>query len=150
MDKAEQVAYNNSTKKYIEQNKLRQLFYSLTKLLCQVQPADPISEHIDNTEFLIEHLQTPKKKRLIYVQGFDQAKNTELASIISNKFNFKLIDLRALLKTKDIGSVANETVNNTFKEAVDKVESVYKGIVVSGYPNNLIQANFMQQNAYLP
>jgi hypothetical protein len=34
MDKAEQVAYNNSTKKYIEQNKLRQLFYSLTKLLC--------------------------------------------------------------------------------------------------------------------
>lgn len=46
--------------------------------------------------------------------------------------------------------MANETVNKTFKEAVDKVESVYKGIVVSGYPNNLIQANFMQQNAYLP
>lgn len=52
MDKAEQVAYNNASKVYIEQNKLRQLFYSFTKLLCSVQPADPISEYTLIQSFL--------------------------------------------------------------------------------------------------
>lgn len=46
MDRAEQVAYNNAAKSFAEQNKLRQLFYSLTKLLCQTQPDDPISTSI--------------------------------------------------------------------------------------------------------
>lgn len=73
-----------------------------------------------------------------------------MASSIANKFNFKLIDVPALLKTKDIGTVADEQANHTFKEAMTKVESVYKGVVVSGYPNNLVQANFLQQNAFLP
>jgi adenylate kinase len=73
-----------------------------------------------------------------------------LSSSVANKFNFKLIDIPALLKTKDISTVSDEKINNIFKEAMDKVESVYKGIVISGYPNNLIQANFMQQNAFLP
>lgn len=43
MDRAEQVAFSTSTKTYIEQMKLRPLFYSLTKLLCEAKPADPIS-----------------------------------------------------------------------------------------------------------
>lgn len=63
MDKAEQVAYSTSTKAYIEQAKLRPLFHSLTKLLCEVQPADPL-------KYLIEHLESSKHKRRIYVQGF--------------------------------------------------------------------------------
>lgn len=121
MDKSEQVAYNNSSKTYIEQNKLRQLFYSFTKLLCEVQPADPISDYCHNPEFLIEHLESSKRRRLIYIQGFDQAQNSQLASAVSNKFNFKLIDLRALLKTKDISQASNDVVNSTFKEEIDKV-----------------------------
>lgn len=70
--------------------------------------------------------------------------------MIANKFNFKLLDLPAMLKTKDVNTVDDEVVNQAFKEAMLKVESVYKGVVVSGYPNNLIQANFMQRNAWLP
>ena len=73
-----------------------------------------------------------------------------MSSTIANKFNFKLIDVPALLKTKDISTLADDRVNQAFKEAMEKVESVYKGVVVSGYLNNLIQANFMQQNAFLP
>jgi adenylate kinase len=73
-----------------------------------------------------------------------------LSSSVANKFNFKFIDIASILKTKDINTVSDDKINNTFKEAMDKVESVYKGVIISGYPNNLIQANFMQQNAFLP
>jgi adenylate kinase len=101
-------------------------------------------------EYLIEHLEDSKRKRLIYIMGFQSQQCSEMSSNVANKFNFKLIDVAALLKCKDIGTVADDKVNQTFKEAMAKVESVYKGVVVSGYPNNLIQANFMQQNAFLP
>ena len=43
MDRADQVAFSASTKAYIEQMKLRPLFSSFTKLLCETKPADPIS-----------------------------------------------------------------------------------------------------------
>jgi hypothetical protein len=48
MEKSDQVEVSNTIKKYIDDNKIRQLFYGLTKHLAEVQPKDPICNSIIN------------------------------------------------------------------------------------------------------
>ncbi len=47
------------------------------------------------------------------------------------------------------GKPDNE-INDKVMAELNKVESVYKGIVISGYPNNIVQADFIQKSGILP
>lgn len=85
--------------------KLRPYFYSLVKMLCEVQPDDPISKICVMTEYLIDHLQSSKRKRLICIQSFNHKAALELASAAANKFNYKLLDIGSILKVKDVSEV---------------------------------------------
>ena len=44
----------------------------------------------------------------------------------------------------------DDTINNKVLENLKSVESVHKGVVISGYPNNFIQLDFIQKSGFMP
>lgn len=100
MNKEEALAKDLETKQYIEKNKLRALFSELTKEVIFNRPEDPIS-------FLIEYISKRNKRSIICLQGYDEEKRTKLATTISNKFNFHLINLTAVMGDKNFYSKSN-------------------------------------------
>jgi hypothetical protein len=44
----------------------------------------------------------------------------------------------------------DKEINDKVLAELSKVESVYKGIVISGYPNNIVQTDFIQKSGILP
>lgn len=51
---------------------------------------------------------------------------------------------------KDYHFESDETINKKVLEELKNVDSVQKGVLISGYPNNLIQLDFIQKSGYLP
>jgi hypothetical protein len=45
---------------------------------------------------------------------------------------------------------SDKEINDAVLHALNAVESVYKGIIISGYPNNLVQTDFIQKSGLLP
>lgn len=44
----------------------------------------------------------------------------------------------------------SNTISERVVTEIKKVDNVYKGIVVSGFPNNAIQADYLQKAGVLP
>lgn len=73
-----------------------------------------------------------------------------MANIASNKFNFKLIELDTLFKNVDYHTLSNDNINEKVLAELKATESIYKGIIISGYPNNYVQLNFLQKSGIMP
>jgi adenylate kinase len=75
----------------------------------------------------------------------------KLAKNVQIKFNYKLIEMSELFKgVADWQGRPDKEINDNLMAELTKVESVYKGIVISGYPNNIVQADFIQKSGILP
>jgi adenylate kinase len=73
-----------------------------------------------------------------------------VATSVSNKFNFHLINLSAIFGDEDFYSRSNEQITKKVIEEISKVDKVYKGIVISGFPNNATQADALQKVGIIP
>ena len=81
--------------------------------------------------------------------GYEQEKRTRIATSLANKYNFALVNANTLLGD-DYAEAADEVVNDRILKELAKVEKVYRGVVVSGYPNNATQADALQKSGELP
>ena len=50
----------------------------------------------------------------------------------------------------DYYSLQNEEINKKVGDELKNTESVYKGIIISGYPNNFVQLDYVQKCGILP
>jgi uncharacterized Fe-S cluster-containing radical SAM superfamily protein len=73
------------------------------------RPENPI-------EYLIAHLEKRNKRSVICVQGYEEEKRTKLATSLSNKFNFQLINLSALLGGENFYGKSNAEIS---QKAID-------------------------------
>ena len=58
------------------------------------RPEEPIN-------FLIDYIEKRNKRSVICVQGYDEEKRTKLATSLSNKFNFFLVNLNTIFGGED-------------------------------------------------
>ena len=142
MNRSETVRTDTEIKSFIEKNKLRSLFSELTKELVVKQPEDPIN-------YLIDYLFKRNKRQVICINGYDHENRVRVSNAVANKFNYKHINLSELFPG-DFNSVSDQILNEKVLENLKKVETVYKGVVISGYPNNIVQADFIQKSGILP
>lgn len=119
------------------------MFVELTKELLLKRPDDPIS-------YLISYLDKRTRKQIVCIQGYDDEDRTRLANITANKFNFKLIDVSAIFEKNDYHFKDNKIINDKVYGELAKVEAIFKGVIISGYPNNLVQLDFIQKCGILP
>lgn len=54
------------------------------------------------------------------------------------------------MNTADINGVDNAKVNGAVLAQIEKVNRNRKGVIVCGFPNNHIQAEFIQKAGYAP
>ena len=107
------------------------------------RPDDPIN-------YLIDYIEKRNKRQIICIQGYEEEKRNKIATTLSNKFNFGLINLHAIFGTEDYYFENNKTINEKVLAELKKVDKIYKGVVISGYPNNANQADFIQKSGILP
>lgn len=107
------------------------------------KPDDPI-------DYLISYLDKRTRKQIVCVHGYDDEERSRLANIVANKFNYKLIDLSAIFEKKDYHFKSDEIINEKVHAELKGVEGIFKGVIVSGYPNNLRQVDFIQKCGILP
>lgn len=69
---------------------------------------------------------------------------------MSNKLNFKLIELSDIYGGKDYHLEGEAKLNEKVLSQLKASETIYKGIIVSGYPNNIQQVDFIQKSGFLP
>ena len=119
------------------------MFSEFTKELLLKRPEDPI-------DYLIEYIGRRTRRQVVCLQSYDDETRVRFASNISNKLNFKLIELCTIFKGMDYHSLSNEEINKKVESELKSTESVYKGIIISGYPNNLVQLDFIQKCGILP
>ena len=99
---------------------------------------------------MIAYLDKRTKKQIVCIQGYDDEERSRLANIVANKFNYKLIDLSAIFEKQDYHFKSDKVINDKVYEELKKVEAIFKGVIVSGYPNNLVQLDFIQKCGILP
>lgn len=87
---------------------------------------------------------------VICVQGYDDEKRGRLTTALANKYNFSLINVSLLFGSEDYHFLDSKAVSQRVVAEINKVDNVYKGIVVSGFPNNAIQADTLQKAGILP
>ena len=87
---------------------------------------------------------------MICIQGYEEEKRTKIANSLSNKLNFYLINLNALFGGEQFYFKGNAEISNKVIEEINKVDKVYRGIVVSGFPNNAVQADTLQKAGIIP
>lgn len=143
MNREEALKRDQEVKTYIEKHKVRHLFGELTKRLLLNRPEDPIA-------YLVKYLENRHPKMVICIQGFDEDKRGRLALSLANKYNFSLINLNALFGGEDYLFLESKVVSQRVVAEINKVDNVYKGIVVSGFPNNASQADYLQKAGILP
>ena len=100
MKREEAVVADNQVKQYLEKHKIRSRFSEFTKELLLKQPDDPIS-------YLIEYLEKRTRRQIVCIHSFDEEARTRIASIVANKFNFKLIDMTKIFPNIDYYSFQN-------------------------------------------
>jgi sulfur carrier protein ThiS len=73
-----------------------------------------------------------------------------LATALANKFNFSLVNVSVLFGSEDYHFLDSKAVSQRVIAEIKKVDNVYRGIVVSGFPNNATQADCLQKTGILP
>lgn len=61
-----------------------------------------------------------------------------------------MIDVSSLFTEPDYHFLNDKNINDKVLNELKNCDSVYKGIVISGYPNNFVQLDFIQKSGYLP
>jgi adenylate kinase len=74
----------------------------------------------------------------------------KLSTSLSNKFNFHHINLNALFGGEGYHSRANQEVCERVIAELHKVDKIYRGVVISGFPNNAVQADTLQKAGIIP
>jgi adenylate kinase len=143
MNREEALKRDQDVKAYCEKNKLRPLFSELTKRLLVTRPDDPIA-------FLIKYLENRNPKIVVCIQGYEEERRTRLATALANKNNFSLVNVPLLFGGEDYHFMDSKAVSQRVIAEINKVDNVYRGIVVSGFPNNAIQADCLQKAGILP
>lgn len=87
---------------------------------------------------------------VVCVQGYEEEKRGRLATALANKYNFSLINVALLFGNDDYHFLDSKVVSQRVVAEINKVDNVYRGIVVSGFPNNAIQADYLQKAGILP
>lgn len=127
----------------MEKNKVRSMFGDLVRQVVLKRPDNPI-------EYLINYLDKRPRRLIVCLQGYDDENRKRLAKIICNKLNFKLIELSDIYGNKDYHLENDAKINEKVLGELKASQSVYKGIIVSGYPNNIQQVDFIQKSGFLP
>lgn len=130
-------------KEYMEKNKIRPLLADLVREVLLKRPENPI-------DHLINYLDKRPRRLIVCLQGYDDEGRKRLAKIMCNKLNFKLIELSDIYGNKDYHLESEGKVNEKVLGELKSSESVYKGILISGYPNNILQVDFIQKSGFLP
>ncbi len=87
---------------------------------------------------------------IVCIQGYDEEKRTRIATTLANKFNYSLVNANALFGSEEYHFLDSNYVSQKVVAQIKKVDNVYKGIVVSGFPNNAVQADYLQKAGILP
>lgn len=143
MNREEALKRDQDVKNYSEKNKLRPLFSELTKRLLITRPEDPIA-------FLIKYLENRNPKIVVCVQGYEEERRGRIATALANKSNFSLINVPVLFGGEDYHFLDSKAVSQRVISEINKVDNVYRGIVISGFPNNAIQVDCLQKAGILP
>ena len=61
-----------------------------------------------------------------------------------------MINLNTIFGGAEFYSISNTDISSKVIEEINKVDKVYKGIVVSGFPNNAGQADALQKAGIIP
>lgn len=126
----------------MEKHKLRHLFAELTKEVLLKRPDDPIS-------YLINYIGKRNKRQIVCIQGYDEETRSKISTSVSIKFNYGHINLSALFK-EDYHLLGNEDVSRKVLEEFKKIDPIFKGVIISGYPNNASQADHLHKSGILP
>ena len=130
-------------KHYMQKNKVRSIFSDLVREVVLKRPENPI-------EYLINYLDKRPRRLIVCLQGYDDENRKRLAKIVSNKLNFKLIELSDIYNNKDYHLQNDTKISEKVVSELKATEAVFKGILISGYPNNLQQITYIQQSGFLP
>lgn len=130
-------------KQYMEKNQVKPMLAELVREVLLKRPDNPI-------EHLITYLDKRPRRLLLCLQGYDDEQRKRLAKIMSNKLNFKLIELSDIYGGKDYHLEGEAKLNEKVLSELKASEAIYKGVFVSGYPNNIQQVDFIQKSGFLP
>ena len=99
---------------------------------------------------MIDYIEKRNKRSIICFQGFEDEKRNKFANSLANKFNFHLINLNTVFEGEHFYSKSNDSISKKVIEEVNKVDKMYRGIVISGFPNNAAQADALQKAGIIP
>jgi hypothetical protein len=108
------------------------MFNSLVRELLLRRPEDPIA-------YLIAFLQGNSQKVVVCLQGYEDERRQRLAKIVGSKLGFKVMELSEMYHGADYHLLNDDKVNKRVLEGLKDCEKMEKGVIVSGYPNNLQQ-----------
>ncbi|CAD8096671.1 unnamed protein product [Paramecium primaurelia] len=134
MNTSELVEYQQKVEAYIKEHKMTDLFENLTRLLVLSKPQDPMS-------FLIDVLENRRVQRLILVTGVVATTRQEIVVSLANLFNYKVITIEDHFKSHWVN---DDQVNEYIHAELKKTEKHFRGVIISGYPNNIKQAYYLQ------
>ena len=118
---------------YIKDHKMTDLFENLTRLLVLSKPTDPLT-------FLIDVLENRRVQRLILISGVVAPTRQEIVISLANLFNYKIITIEDHFKSHWIN---DDEVNEYIYSELKRTERHFRGVIISGYPNNIKQAYYL-------
>jgi adenylate kinase len=137
LDPSEEDQFHKDVNTYVAKHDLLGMFQRLLTEVTVTKPKDPIS-------FLISVLEKPKEGfRKIIVLGKTNTKKEELCQRIANEYKLVHITLEELIQQK--GGIVN-----AFKQALNRSEVTSQGWIISGFPQDRIQALQLQELAQYP
>jgi len=155
MNHRQKIEFQTQAERFLEKNKVDELFDSLLKSLLIDRPEAPI-------DYLISKLKGKEIRKLIIV-GPAGSQKVDIAKVIAQRFGFKVITTKEIIKEEL--QAKNEDFINALKrgeyipdrvmiEAVKKrtktLESNQKSYIISGFPRTRIQAIALQRAGVIP
>lgn len=144
MDNKEKLEFMNRASAFIEKNQIYDLFESLNTALLLNRPQDPLT-------FLIEKLNKPLNFRIFFSLTPNIQFNYEIFNVIAREFNYKLISEKDILEKerktnekidlalKNLMLVDDIIINKLVLNEIISAEKSHKGVIVLGYPRNLVK-----------
>jgi adenylate kinase len=109
------------------------VFENLTRLLVLSKPADPLA-------FLVDVLENRRVQRLILISGVVAPTRQEIVISLANLFNYKIITIEDHFKSHWMN---DDEVNEYIYSELKRTERHFRGVIISGYPNNIKQAYYL-------
>ena len=154
----EAINYEENIEKYFEDYKVYDLFEKLFKELIINRPDDPIN-------YLISRLKRKDTKR-IFITGYSGTNCKKISKEIANALGYHCIIMADLINqeiSKKLGSdkmlqknfkenkfVDNEIVLELLRNQLIKLEEENNSYIIESFPNNSIQAIFLQSIGLFP